>query len=61
MRILLPTALLAAVLAGCGFKGPLYLPLDKPKAVKPAAPSPDLLVTPDPQRPAPPEATPPPK
>lgn len=41
----LPTILAAAALiAGCGFKGPLYLPKDKPApakppAVKPAAPS----------------------
>ena len=37
MRALLPLILLA-VLAGCGHKGPLYLPKPKPDAKKPAAP-----------------------
>lgn len=27
----------AALIAGCGFKGPLYLPQDKPAPAKPAA------------------------
>ncbi len=30
MRRLLPPLLVAAVLAGCGLKGPLYLPDQKP-------------------------------
>jgi predicted small lipoprotein YifL len=38
MRALLPLILLALTLAGCGYKGPLYLPKDKPAAQKPAAP-----------------------
>ena len=36
MRALLPLIVLA-VLAGCGNKGPLYLPKPKPDAKKPAA------------------------
>jgi len=30
MRRLLPTLLVAAVVTGCGLKGPLYLPDSKP-------------------------------
>ena len=30
MRRLLPTLLVAAVVSGCGLKGPLYLPDSKP-------------------------------
>ena len=55
-----PVLLLLAIawLAGCGYKGPLYLP-----APKPAAKAPGTLVTPEPPpgRPAPAEAVPPPK
>lgn len=36
MRALLPLIVLVAMLAGCGYKGPLYLPKDKPGAQKPA-------------------------
>lgn len=36
MRALLPLIVLA-LLAGCGHKGPLYLPKPKPDAKKPAA------------------------
>jgi predicted small lipoprotein YifL len=39
MRFLL-TLVVAALIAGCGFKGPLYLPQDKPAASKPAAAKP---------------------
>lgn len=38
MRALLPLIVLASMLAGCGYKGPLYLPKDKPGAQKPAPP-----------------------
>jgi predicted small lipoprotein YifL len=38
MRALLPLIVLAAMLAGCGNKGPLYLPKPKPEAKKPAPP-----------------------
>jgi predicted small lipoprotein YifL len=38
MRALLPLIVLVAMLAGCGYKGPLYLPKPKPEAKKPAAP-----------------------
>ena len=36
MRIL-TTLAVAALIAGCGFKGPLYLPKDKPPPSRPAA------------------------
>ena len=48
-------AIAAACLAGCGNKGPLYLPESKPQAAKPPA------VTPAPARPQPSEALPPPQ
>ena len=34
---LLTTLVVAALIAGCGFKGPLYLPADKPAPSRPAA------------------------
>jgi predicted small lipoprotein YifL len=37
MRALLTLLILAALLAGCGHKGPLYLPKSKPEAQRPAA------------------------
>lgn len=41
MSRLLSILTLAALLAGCGMKGPLYYPSDKPPAKKPVqAPSP---------------------
>jgi len=36
MRDTLILILVAALLAGCGYKGPLYLPKPKPGASKPA-------------------------
>ncbi|MGH6628698.1 MAG: LPS translocon maturation chaperone LptM [Burkholderiales bacterium] len=36
MRDTLIPILVAALLAGCGYKGPLYLPKPKPEASKPA-------------------------
>ena len=36
MRTLLSLMALAVLLAGCGHKGPLYLPKSKPEAQKPA-------------------------
>ena len=33
----LTTLVVAALIAGCGFKGPLYLPKDKPPPSRPAA------------------------
>ncbi len=36
MRDTLILILVAALLAGCGYKGPLYLPKSKPEAQKPA-------------------------
>ena len=47
MRAVICLIVLAASVAGCGYKGPLYLPKDKPGAQKPAA-----------QKPAPPDAKP---
>lgn len=37
---LLSFLILAALLAGCGHKGPLFLPAQKPLAAKPAASQP---------------------
>ena len=38
MRALLPLLILTALAAGCGYKGPLYLPKPAPEAKKPANP-----------------------
>lgn len=38
MRALLPLIAVAAIMAGCGYKGPLYLPKPKPGAQQPATP-----------------------
>jgi predicted small lipoprotein YifL len=54
-------ASVAVAVGGCGLKGPLYLPAAKTSAVKPPAPRPDTIVTPDPDRPQPAEAIPSPK
>ncbi len=40
MRALLPLIALAVLLAGCGTKGPLYLPKPKPGTQKPGEPTP---------------------
>jgi predicted small lipoprotein YifL len=45
MRTLLATLAAAGVLAGCGLKGPLYLPDEKPgvrQPVKPLPPAPPI-------------------
>ena len=39
MRALLPLIVLALLLAGCGYKAPLYLPKPKPEAQKAAPPA----------------------
>ena len=39
MRALLSLIVLAALLAACGYKGPLTLPKPKPEAQKPAPPA----------------------
>jgi predicted small lipoprotein YifL len=49
-------AIAAACLAGCGNKGPLYLPESKPQAGKPPA-----ALTPAPTRAQPPETLPSPQ
>ena len=36
MRVFVILVLLGALLAACGYKGPLYLPREKPQAQKPA-------------------------
>ena len=40
MRRILLCLALAACIAGCGLKGPLYLPTDKPAPKQPAKPLP---------------------
>jgi predicted small lipoprotein YifL len=57
MRALL-VLLTAALVAGCGTKGPLYLPKPVPAAQKPG---PLITPAPTPERPTPSEAAPPPK
>ena len=39
MRAAFSMIVLALSIAGCGYKGPLYLPKPKPEAQKPAAPA----------------------
>jgi predicted small lipoprotein YifL len=58
MRTLFCCLLIAAHLAGCGYKGPLFLPDTKAKARKPAT---IVLPEPAPDRPVPSESAPPPK
>jgi predicted small lipoprotein YifL len=41
MRAAVTAILLAAVIAACGYKGPLYLPKPKPEVQKPAAAAPE--------------------
>ncbi len=57
MRNTLITILVAALLAGCGYKGPLYLPKPKPVAQQPAPkPAPqqdDVKSAGDPEKPNP--------
>ena len=36
MRAAICLAVLAVLVSGCGYKGPLYLPKSKPEAQKPA-------------------------
>ena len=36
MRVALSSIVCVLLLAACGYKGPLYLPKDKPQAQKPA-------------------------
>ena len=38
MRTTLTLILAVALFAGCGYRGPLYLPKPKPEAQKPATP-----------------------
>jgi len=48
MRHFIPLIVLASMLAGCGYKGPLYLPKDKPsRTQKPAAPAPQTPPEPE--------------
>ena len=50
MRALLPLIVLALLLAGCGYKAPLYLPKPKPEAQRTAPPA---TSQPDDKKPAP--------
>lgn len=58
MRAYILIATTAALLSGCGYKGPLYVP-----APKAAATTPETVVTPEPapERPVPAQSAPPPK
>lgn len=56
MRIPSLFVIFAFCVAGCGHKGPLYLA--GPKSIPQ---QPQNMVTPDPERPAQPQAVPPPK
>ena len=58
MRLIIPTLAMALCAAGCGYKGPLYLPSAKPPVKKPG---PAVTPEPAPERPVPSEAAPPPK
>ncbi len=54
MRAALYSTAIAILIAGCGYKGPLYLPKPKPVAQKPAAPAtvPATAASPAPATPA---------
>ena len=58
MRAFIAIALAGALLSGCGYKGPLYVPASKAAATKP-----DTAVAsePAPERPVPAQSAPPPK
>jgi predicted small lipoprotein YifL len=61
MRALLPVIVAGLLLAGCGYKGPLYLPKPKPvaqqPAPKPAQPQDDMKPESDPEQPNPERGT----
>lgn len=59
MRHCMLSIMLSAALAGCGLKGPLYLP-PPAAAVRTPAPPPPSPVTPQ-ERPVPPQSVPPPQ
>ncbi len=61
MRKFPAVLLIAASLAGCGMKGALYMPPPKAATVNPATPPPEVPLTPDPLRTAPPQVAPAPK
>ena len=42
-RVVLIVALVALVAAGCGMKGPLYLPGSKPESKRPAKTAPPVM------------------
>lgn len=60
MRAALYSTAIAILIAGCGYKGPLYLPKPKPVAQKPAAPAtvPATAASPAPATPAAPPPQP---
>ncbi|MPZ42801.1 MAG: sugar transporter [Betaproteobacteria bacterium] len=45
MRRIVLSLIVAACLCGCGLKGPLYLPTDKPAQKQPAKPVPPAPAT----------------
>jgi len=47
MRAVVLSLVLAALLAACGYKGPLYVPKPKPEPQRSAAPAPAQQPTPD--------------
>lgn len=53
MRSYVPLIVLILAFAGCGYRGPLYLPQNKPQAKTPPP------AVPAPERPTPSEAAPP--
>ncbi|MGE5523303.1 MAG: LPS translocon maturation chaperone LptM [Rhodospirillaceae bacterium] len=57
MRAYVLLSILMLACAGCGYRGPLYLPQSKPEAKAPPAPTPPA----PPERPTPSEALPAPK
>jgi predicted small lipoprotein YifL len=53
VRTTLIVLILLLSVAGCGYKGPLYLPKDKPVAAKPAPVPPAAKPAAEPETPAP--------
>ncbi|MHB8425700.1 MAG: LPS translocon maturation chaperone LptM [Gammaproteobacteria bacterium] len=60
LAALATAAVFAAALAGCGQKGPLYLPVTPPRTIPPMPPQAPVATTRHPAQPAHPPAQPPP-
>jgi predicted small lipoprotein YifL len=56
MRIAVSSLAVVIALAGCGYKGPLYIPKPKPVAQKPAQPATTSAAPAEPAAPVPPPA-----